>query len=270
MVNLQPLIAAGNDLSGNSDDTFGNKIGLLTGDYLLSVSCNELANLRNQDVIELISSAVRDIAESDFVGERDLQNNPLPSKPKPKAVIQREADVVDDFDFDDVSVPLKITDALGNPEREWTVRHILATGSLLGKACQCTLILADQPKPLQNQAYLFGKHLALAWQACIDLEPFNVNRIPLGATFNLVSAPVLFHLADHPELYEAELQKGRESISNIDFEKIHAEILNGPGVEKTRELQRKHILLALKVLDELPPTDARTALQNIILAMQEL
>lgn len=69
MVNLQPLVAAGNDLSANGDDTFGNKIGLLTGDYLLSVSCNELANLRNQYVIEIISSAVRDLAEAEFVGE---------------------------------------------------------------------------------------------------------------------------------------------------------------------------------------------------------
>lgn len=32
------------------DITFGNKIALLSGDYLLSNSCTELANLRNQDV----------------------------------------------------------------------------------------------------------------------------------------------------------------------------------------------------------------------------
>lgn len=30
--------------------TFGNKIALLCGDYLLSNSCTELASLRNQDV----------------------------------------------------------------------------------------------------------------------------------------------------------------------------------------------------------------------------
>ena len=32
------------------DMSFGNKIALLSGDYLLSNSCSELAELRNQDV----------------------------------------------------------------------------------------------------------------------------------------------------------------------------------------------------------------------------
>lgn len=33
-----------------NDMTFGNKIALLSGDYLLANSCMELASLRNQDV----------------------------------------------------------------------------------------------------------------------------------------------------------------------------------------------------------------------------
>lgn len=266
MVNLQPLVAAGADLSDRSDDTFGNKIGLLTGDYLLSVSCNELSSLRNQYVIENISSAVRDIAEGDFVGDRDEQNNPIPAKPKAGSP---DADVVDDFDFELVFQKLDVSGALGNAEREWTVRHLLSTGSLLGRACQSTIILAEQPKELQHKAYLFGKHLALAWQACIDLEPFQVSTIPADATFSLISAPVLYHLNAFPETY-ADLEVGKQHIEKIDFAKLHAAILKGPGLEKTRELQRKHIISALKVLDELPNTDARTALQNIILAMQEL
>lgn len=36
------------------DMTFGNKIALLSGDYLLSNSCSELAELRNQEVSLLI------------------------------------------------------------------------------------------------------------------------------------------------------------------------------------------------------------------------
>lgn len=31
-----------------------------------------------------MSSAVRDLAEAEFLGERDEQNNPLPSRPLPK------------------------------------------------------------------------------------------------------------------------------------------------------------------------------------------
>lgn len=36
---------------------------------------------RNQELNELLSSAVRDLVESEFMGDRDMQNNPLPSKP---------------------------------------------------------------------------------------------------------------------------------------------------------------------------------------------
>lgn len=43
---------------------------------------------RNQELVELMSSAVRDLAEAEFLGERDDQNNPLPSRPLPEE--QRE------------------------------------------------------------------------------------------------------------------------------------------------------------------------------------
>ncbi|GAB0086820.1 decaprenyl-diphosphate synthase subunit 2 [Sergentomyia squamirostris] len=268
LVNLQPVTVAGSDLAASHGDmTFGNKIALLSGDYLLSNSCSELASLRNQEVIELISSAVRDLTESEFIGDRDQQNKPLPSKPKELATKSTDASV--DFDFNDVAIPLDTDGTIGDPEREWAVRHIMSAGSLLGKSCQGALKLAGQPKELQHQGYLFGKHLALAWQACLDLEPFQTNTLPMGTTFSLVSAPVLFHLEHDPSVYE-EIIKGRENVEIIDYAKVHAAVIKGPGLEKTRDLQRKHSLAALKVLDELPSSDARTALQNIILAMQDL
>ncbi|XP_065082643.1 all trans-polyprenyl-diphosphate synthase PDSS2-like [Ochlerotatus camptorhynchus] len=270
LVNLQPLANAGNELSGDSEMIFGNKIALLSGDYLLGNACLQLAGLKNQELIELISSSVRDLAESNFVGDRDMQNNPLPSKPEPGSA--RAVSNDDDLGFGDLednTQPLNIKDVLGNPEREWSLRHILAAGSLLGKSCQGALILAGQPVKLQKQAYLFGKHLSLAWQACIDMEPFSSPNLSPGDRFSLISAPVLFHLEYDPTLYE-EIKKGRESVDNIDYAKIHSEVFKGPGLEKTCNLQKKHSLAAMAVLNELPPSDARTALQNIILAMQDL
>lgn len=46
MVNLQPMIQAGQDTTQYGDMIYGNKITILTGDYLLGNSCKELANLR--------------------------------------------------------------------------------------------------------------------------------------------------------------------------------------------------------------------------------
>ncbi|GLV38795.1 Decaprenyl diphosphate synthase subunit 2 [Carabus blaptoides fortunei] len=150
--------------------------------------------------------------------------------------------------LDDMGIkPLDVEDALGDARSEWTLRNVLSAGSLLGKSCQGTLILAGHPTELQEQVYLFGKHLALAWQACLDREPFQGPR---NGAFSLISAPVMFQLEHDPSLY--------------------TEIEKGPGLEKTRQLQKEHSQAALEVLQQLPESDARTALTNIIVAMEDL
>jgi decaprenyl-diphosphate synthase subunit 2 len=80
--------------------------------------------------------------------------------------------------------------------------------------------------------------------------------------------PVLFHLEHDPTLYD-EIKNGVESVNNINYQKIHAAVLNGPGIEKTKELQSKHSMHAMTELYKFPPSDARKALENIIMAMQE-
>ncbi|ERL84043.1 all trans-polyprenyl-diphosphate synthase PDSS2-like [Dendroctonus ponderosae] len=254
LVNLQPP----NNVDASGDMMFGNKIALLSGDYLLSNSSIELANLRNQELVELMSSAVRDLTEAEFVGPRDRQNNPLPAKPKAKQVEYKQF-------IENNLEPLIVSEALGNAQAEWTLRNVLNAGSLLGKSCQGTLKLAGHSEDLQEKGYLFGKHLALAWQACLDREPFQPGS---SGSFSLVCAPLMFTLQNKPELYE-HIEKGLENVDEVDYDLLRAEVLEGPGLELTKKLQKEHSQAALKVLNELPASDARTALANIIAAVQE-
>lgn len=46
VINLQSMDNAGNNLSGDSDMIFGNKIALLGGDYLLAHASKQIASLR--------------------------------------------------------------------------------------------------------------------------------------------------------------------------------------------------------------------------------
>lgn len=230
---------------------------------------------RNQNVNELISSALRDLTESEFIGDRDLQNNALPSKPKNSNNSINNIEHDDEFDMDEIFAindllkPYPKEECLGIAEKEWTMRHILNVGSLLGKSCRGALCLAGLPENMQCDGYHFGKHLSLAWQACIDLEPFkNDKLLPIDMKFSLISAPVLFQLQYNPALYE-EIKYGKESIDNINYYKIYKEILNGPGIEKTHNLLEKHSTAAMNYLKKFPSSDARTALQNIIFAVQE-
>ncbi|XP_058834895.1 all trans-polyprenyl-diphosphate synthase PDSS2-like [Topomyia yanbarensis] len=272
IINLQSMDNAGNDLSGDSDMIFGNKIALLGGDYLLAHASKQIATLRNQDLNMLMTSAYRDLAESAFIGDSDDQNNPLPSKSEKPPGFSTPECTLEELDFGDVQnnlAPLMIDGVMGHPEKEWSLRHVLGGGSLLGKSCHGALMLAGHPEELQKQGYLFGKHMSLAWQASIELQPFLMNKLPLGAQFSLVSAPVLFHMEYDPSIYKI-IEKGRKSVEDVDYSALHKEVCQGPGMEKTRNLQKKHSLAAMNVLDRFPPTDAHTALQNIILAMQQL
>lgn len=216
----------------------------------------------------LIATAFRDMSESNFIGDRDEQNEPLPSDPNQRSPESFENhDANNSMDIDNLK-PIDMKGVMGNPEKEWAVRHILTAGSLLGKSCQGALKLAGLNDDLQMQGYLFGKHLALGWQACIDLEPFKFNILPTGAQFSLVSAPVLFHLEYDPNLYE-EIKKGKKSVDNINFDYIHSEILKGPAPERTKTLIKKHNLAAIEKLLLFPDSDARRALERIILAKQD-
>ncbi|XP_037047237.1 decaprenyl-diphosphate synthase subunit 2-like [Bradysia coprophila] len=267
VVNLQPLTQAGQDLSTKSDMSFGNKIAILSGDHLLSRSLAELASLRNQDVNELISSAVRDFTESEFIGDRDEQNNPLPSIPLPHHDTHSDDLEMDECVTRDLMKPMRIDNCMGIPEKEWALRHTLSGGSLLARSCQAALKLSGQSETYQKNGYLFGKHLVLAWQAFLELEPFKNDT--LNTSFSLVSAPVLFHLDYDPTLYK-EIQKGSRSIEDIDYDKVHNAVIKGPGPTATANLQRKHSTAAMDLLNQFPPSDARTALQNIISALQDL
>ncbi|VVC25208.1 Hypothetical protein CINCED_3A004679 [Cinara cedri] len=247
----------------HNDMAFGNKIALLSGDYLLANSYEELSALRNQRIMELIASALRDLAESAFVGRRDAQNNPLPSPFEP--LDRPIGSVVMRHDPLQPSGPLgsmPLTPALD----DWTKRNVLSAGSLLGKVCQGTLILGGHGEQLQKKGFLFGKHLSLAWQAYLDLEPFLIGSPYSLEIFNLTSAPVMFHLEHDPSLFE-EIDKGVNSIHDVDYIKVHEIVMNGPGVEYTKQLQKEHSQKAMEVLTVFEESDARTALSNIIVAM---
>ena len=79
----------------------------------------------------------------------------------------------------------------------------------------------------------------------------------------------MLHLEKDPSLY-AEIEKGRDSVLDVDYAKIHDIISKGPAIEQTKELQRAHSQKAMEVLKVFQESDARTALSNIIVAMGDL
>ncbi|XP_044757878.1 all trans-polyprenyl-diphosphate synthase PDSS2-like [Coccinella septempunctata] len=222
----------------------GNKIALLVGDYLITKSYKILAEINNSEVEEIISSALRDLCEEEFFGERNDEDNCQPSARYSPDDASFNVDV---YSFE----PHQHKSYLCKPKAEWAMRNCLAGAFLLGKGCYAAVKLGERPINLQNSSFTFGVNLALACQARKDLNTFeNQSTIPLEK----VAAPVLFHLEQHPDL----------GWKNIDDDTLRQEISAGVGVRKTEKMLSEFLMKADMSLEQFPRSEARDSLRKML------
>lgn len=220
------------------DLQFGNKISILSGDYLLANACKGLANLRNCKVVDLISKAIGDFMQAEFLGEHDKQGNSLPTN------------------------EMSLT--------TWEEKHFLSSGSLIANSCKATLELAGHNEALQAKGFEFGKNVALAWQVYADLQPFVDSLVcPPGAPFDLVSLPVIFHFEKKPYAINKLRTQISDNVETLDFKALHQEILEGDSVEKTKQFLQDYSQQATDILQEFGSSAATKALSNIINSLRE-
>ena len=112
----------------------GNKMAVLSGDFLLASACKALAGLRNTLVVELISKAIAHLTEASFmsIGESDSDSGRT---------------VQPDLTFSD-----------------WERYVYLSSGTLIGHSCRGALELTNHSSALTESAYDFGKNFAWAQQ----------------------------------------------------------------------------------------------------------
>ncbi|CAK1583972.1 unnamed protein product [Parnassius mnemosyne] len=232
-------------------EVFANKIAILIGDYLLVTANGMLARLKNQDLSYLISTALRDLSEGEFFGHRDSQNMPLPGKP---------SSILGAYEFNSDTLPFDVTNVLGAPIKEWTLRTLYNGGSLFGRGCEGAVLLAGRGRDKQEKAYLLGCHLCLAWQAASDIQKFTTGN---KETFSLVSAPVLFAMNQSPQLYE-KIEKAQNDVRELDYDALKDSILKTNALEETRRLFSKNSELALKYADTFGNCESINTIKSLI------
>ncbi|KAL0809653.1 hypothetical protein ABMA28_011176 [Loxostege sticticalis] len=230
---------------------FGNKIAILLGDYLLVTANAMLAGLRNSDVSYIISTALKDLSEGEFFGERDEQNQPLPGKPKKAG---EDYEIV----FDTTSI--SVEDVMGNPRKEWTARTVFNGVSLLGRGCQSAMVLDRQNRETQNSAYHFGCHVGLAWQAAVELQQLTSET---KEQFCLASAPVLFALEGNPDLYKI-IDRSKNDVKDVDYEDLKFNILKTDAVDKTKLLYEEHAKKATSYIESIGQNEAVDMIKKLI------
>jgi len=87
-------------------------------------------------VVEIISASIGHMMQAEFTALRDCHGNAV-------------------LPVDGLSMA------------DWEQQTFLATGSLISNSCKAALMLAQHSDALQQQAYEFGKQIALAYQVCL-------------------------------------------------------------------------------------------------------
>jgi len=215
---------------------YGNKISILGGDYLLANACTGLAALRITKIVEIISIAIAEFTQSEFIGQQDPQGRVVPTE--------------DQLSLD-----------------SWLTRARLSVGSLLGAGCQGTMLAAGYGEDMQQAARQLGLHLALAIRAHDEKMMFTEEGgMGSGAPFSLAAAPVMFHLQEDKELLEY-IQSFSQDLSRMNYRKVFDKVADSKGVEATARLCEEHVDSSLKILETFGDNDATAALRKITISM---
>ncbi|KAG7466024.1 hypothetical protein MATL_G00160400 [Megalops atlanticus] len=218
------------------DMQFGNKMAVLSGDFLLANACTGLAQLNNTKVVELISSAIGDLVQGIYYENSSAVEESCPS--------------------DDITVA------------SWEEQMFLSHGALLAKSCQAAMELAKHDKQAQVLAYQYGKHMSLGHKMNSDLQPFLKATAGEPVSFSLNSAPVVFHRQIvGPESWLLQLQQATTIGRQLDYSKLWGTIKAEKGVSSAIDLCCYHGDKALEAIRCFPPSEARSALENIACAV---
>ncbi|RXM33469.1 Decaprenyl-diphosphate synthase subunit 2 [Acipenser ruthenus] len=218
------------------DMQFGNKMAVLSGDFLLANACTGLAQLNNTKVVELLSSAIGDLVQGIYY-ENSIQGE--------------ENNMTDD---------IKIA--------SWEEQAFLSHGALLAKSCRATLELAKHDAEAQALAFQYGKHMSLGHKLNSDLQPFLKDSSSDAVPFSLNSAPVILHQETiGREGWIHQIDQARPKGRQADYAKLWRAIKAGKGVSSAIDLCCYHGNKALEAIKRFPPSEARSALENIAFAV---
>lgn len=218
------------------DMQFGNKMAVLSGDFLLANACTGLAQLDNTKVVELVSSAIGDLVQGIYYENSNSTE---------------EKGLIDGVDV-----------------AQWEEQAFLSHGALLAKSCQAAMQLARHDKESQRVAYKYGKHLSLGHKLNSDLQPFMKSGVTEPVSFSLSAAPVVFHRQIvGQETWHQQLQQAKTLRNQVDYSKLLAAVKSEKGVSSAVDLCCYHSNKALEAIQAFPSSEARSALENIASAI---
>ncbi|OQO11706.1 putative hexaprenyl pyrophosphate synthase, mitochondrial [Cryoendolithus antarcticus] len=217
----------------SANQTFGNKMAVLAGDFLLGRASVALARLRDPEVTELLATVIANLVEGEFM---QLKNTALDEK---RPVWSEET----------VTYYLQKT--------------YLKSASLISKSCRAAALLGGHGSEVVEAAYQYGKNLGLAFQLVDDMLDYTVSGVELGKPagadleLGLATAPLLFAWREQPELGTLV---GRKFGEEGDVSRARSLVLQSDGIEQTRALAQDYVDKAARAIAAFPDSDAKRGL----------
>jgi len=219
---------------------FGNKLTILGGDFLLGRASAALSRLGDPEVVELIASVIANLVEGEILQMKAVHGG-------------------DEFE--------SISPKLGKDN--WNIylkKTYLKTASLMAKGARAAVVLGGckEGEIWKEAAYAYGRNLGIAFQLVDDILDYEAGEGTLGKPggadlhLGLATGPALFAWEEHPELGPLIERKFKQP---GDVELARELVRRSSGVERTRELALAHADKAREVLQFLPDSDAKGALE---------
>ncbi|KAL9969278.1 hypothetical protein ACROYT_G021474 [Oculina patagonica] len=221
IVNLSDISSSSK--SYQDDMEFGNKMAVLSGDFLLANACTGLAELKDTEVVQMISQVIGHLMEGEF---------------------------------------LKITFNADNLNLEfWKDLVFKCKGSLMANSCKAALKIVAHSKELQEKAFEFGKNIAYAHQLKEDLQSLHEQKsttILHSAPVILSSSQTEVKKL----LNEIFSEENTEKLDQL-YQELSGMVIQEETVAQIKKLSSFYGKTALETLCVFPESDAKKALVNI-------
>lgn len=264
----------------SAPSTFGNKLSILGGDFLLGRASISLARLRDPEVVELMSTVIANLVEGEVMQMRAQASDRVP-------VTDMASSEPSDYVLDHFWTP---STTPSGPTRELFAYYLqktyLKTASLIAKSARSATVLGgcgEAPlgapalsdaervaaRKVCDAAYQYGRNVGIAFQLVDDLLDFQSTSEAFGKPsggadlqLGLATAPVLYAWQEFPDTAMGEMVQRRFSNPG-DVQEALAIVHRSNGLARTAELARYHAKVAAEALETLPSSDARAALAQL-------
>ncbi|KAF9625150.1 hypothetical protein IFM89_019364 [Coptis chinensis] len=219
--------------------SFGFRLAVLAGDFLLSRACVALASLKNTEaswiliIVHLqVVSLLAKVVEHLVTGE---------------------------------TMQMTTTSEQRCSMEYYMQKTYYKTASLISNSCKAIAILTGQTAEVSILAYEYGRNLGLAFQLIDDVLDFTGTSASLGKgslsdiRHGIITAPILFAMEEFPQL-RTVVDRGFENPADVDIALDYLGKSN--GIRRTRQLATEHAKIAAEAIDSLPESDDEDVLRS--------